>query len=630
MTHEFTLPEQEPKRRSKAARDRGDFFSAFALVILLAMVTLLAMIPTDLMTQVVIVLSVYIGLAIASIWRDSRFAQLVFLSLVTLISLRYFIWRSTETLGLSDPISTVLMYLLYGAELFGFMLFLLSVFVNVKPRRRPPEEAPAAFDNLPTVDIFIPTYNEAIELVAVTVSAACQVDYPKNKVAVYVLDDGGTDAKLSQSDDASREAASKRASLLKGLCRRLGAHYMTREDNRHAKAGNINAAIKRTNGDVILILDADHIPTADILWRTVGYFQKDEQIGLVQTPHFMANPDPVEKNLDMFRSMPSENEMFFRQIQCGLDYWSASFFCGSAGLLRRTAIEEVGGFGTLTVTEDAETSIDLHANKWKSVYLDRPMITGLAPETLSGFIGQRVRWAQGMVQLFLLKNPLFRPGLRFGQRMGYLSSCLYWFFPLARIMFLIAPLAYLLFGRHIYNVSAEEFLAYTVPHFLASMIFANAMFHHVRWPFIGAIYELTQSIFAIRPLLATLKNPHKPSFKVTPKREHLENDFISPMALPFYILLFVVLLGFVGGFIRWQMVPDERDVILITMVWNTLNLFALLAVLGILLERRQLRSTPRLPSSLPASLSLADRTIDGELIDLSIGGACFIPYAPDE
>lgn len=615
--------DQESESRPSRSED---FLSGLALAILLIGIVFLAMIPADLVTQTIFVLSIYVGLSIASLWRDRRLAQYIFLILVTLISLRYFIWRSTETLSISDPISTILMFLLYFAELFGFVLFILSLIVNIKPKYRKVEDAPVSFDNLPTVDIFVPTYNEDVELVAVTLSAATQVDYPKNKLSVYLLDDGGTDNKLSKGTQEEREKTRKRAATLKALCERLGARYLTRPDNDHAKSGNLNHALTKSDGDLVLILDADHIPASDILWRTVGYFQRDPGLGLVQTPHFMANPDPVEKNLDMFQSMPSENEMFFRHIQCGLDFWGASFFCGSAGLINRKALEEIGGFGTTTVTEDAETSIDMHSKGWRSVYIDRPMVSGLSPETLSGFIQQRVRWAQGMIQIFLLKNPLVQPGLSFGQRIGYLSSCLYWFFPFARAMFLLAPLAYLLFGRHIYDVSGIEFLAYTLPHFLATMIFSNAMFQHVRWPFVSAIYELTQSIFALRPIVSTLRHPHKPRFNVTPKREHLEQDFISPLALPFYALLILIFIGFIAAGVRWGMVPEERDVILITTLWNGLNLIALLSVFGILLERRQLRSTPRLPTSLNATVHIGDQAIAGEIIDLSIGGACFIPF----
>ncbi len=143
---------------------------------------------------------------------------------------------------------------------------------------------------------------------------------------------------------------------------------------------------------------------------------------LVQTPHFFINPDPIEKNLQTFTQMPSENEMFYRVIQRGLDYWNAAFFCGSAAVLRRKYIMEIGGISGDTITEDAETALTMHARGYNSAYIAKPMISGLQPETLGGFIGQRVRWAQGMLQIFLLKNPLVLPGLTLPQRLCYFSS----------------------------------------------------------------------------------------------------------------------------------------------------------------------------------------------------------------
>lgn len=616
-------PVGERERETAGAMGLG---TKILLGVLAVLFLFLAMVPTDIVTQTLFVLAAYMGLLATSIWERRQVSRYAFFAIVTLLSLRYLVWRSTETLSADDLLSLVLTYVLYGAELFGFLLFALSLVVNLSPRRRTGTEPATRLDDLPTVDILIPTYNEPVELLAVTIAASCQVTYPKSKLAVYVLDDGGTRAKLAHPDPEIRRVTAERAEQIKAVCDRMGAIYMTREDNRSAKAGNLNAAYVRTGGELILVLDADHVPTADILWRTVGYFQRDPKLFLVQTPHFMANPDPIEKNLDTFQLMPSENEMFFRQIQCGLDFWDSSFYCGSAGVLRRAALDEVGGFGTETVTEDAETSIDLHARGWRSIYVDRPMITGLAPETFTGFVRQRIRWAQGMIQIFLLKNPLRKPGLTLGQRIGYLSSCLYWFFPIARVTFLAAPLAFLLFGRHVYDVSAEEFLAYTVPHFLGFIVFTNAMFRHVRWPFIGAVYELMQSLFALVPVIGTILRPHAPRFAVTPKREFLDQNFISPLAAPFYAILLLILIGYAGGLWRWYAVPDQRDVVLITLLWNTLNLIGLLSALGALYERRQRRSAPRIPASLEARLAIDGREVEGRLLDLSVGGACFVPY----
>lgn len=602
-------------------------FTVFGIVAATSMVlyTVLAALPTDLSVQTLLVLCVYGCLIMAGRARQYEFGRIAFYALIALLSMRYFIWRTFNTIAYDDPLSFTLMMALYIAELFGFLLFFLSLFVNISPLHREDREIPLDEDNLPTVDVFIPTYNEDPELVSITITAAQQLDYPRDKLNVYILDDGGTDAKRETADPIAHKAIEERVRLLKNACERFGATYLTRTDNAHAKAGNVNAAFKQTSGDIILILDADHVPTADLLKRSIGLFQENEKIFLVQTPHFMINADPIERNLNTFRRMPSENEMFYRSVQKGLDFWDASFFCGSAALLRRKALAETEGFSTQTITEDAETAITLHSKGWKSAYLARPMVAGLAPETFSGMIVQRTRWAMGMVQILLLRNPLLMPGLTIPQRIGYLSSCLYWLFPIARFIFLLAPLAYLFFGLHIYNVSSAEFLVYTVPHFIASMIFSTSMFGNVRWPFIGAIYELMQSLYALPAVMGVFRNPKAPTFNVTPKAERLEKDFISPLSKPFYLVFFMIIIGFVMLAWRWVNYPGSHDVLIVTGLWNTINFISLLLALGTLVERKQLRLNPRMPTHIPCTLRLGGVRLDGHLSDMSIGGTKFEP-----
>jgi cellulose synthase (UDP-forming) len=375
----------------------------------------------------------------------------------------------------------------------------------------------------------------------------------------------------------------------------------------------------------LLILDADHVPTADILEKTVGFFQRDPNLFLVQTPHFFINPDPIEKNLDTFADMPGENEMFYRVIQKGLDFWNASFFCGSAGVIRRRCLDEIGGFRHQSITEDAETSLVLHARGYRSAYLGQPMVAALAPETFSGFVTQRMRWAQGMVQIFLLRNPLFIRGLTIWQRLSYLSDCLFWFFPFARLVYMLAPTAYLFFGLKIYRASTQQFLAYALPYFIASLYATSAVFGRTRWPFVSYVYEVMQSMFSISAVWQTLRRPRAPSFKVTPKGEQIERDRLSPLAGPFFQIFLVLNLAMAAGVFRIYFGnPLELPVVIGTMLWNLLNYLIILTALGALYERRQLRLTHRMPAKLQAELRRNDGKIwQGRVVDLSMGGARF-------
>jgi cellulose synthase (UDP-forming) len=257
------------------------------------------------------------------------------------------------------------------------------------------------------------------------------------------------------------------------------------------------------------------------------------------------------------------------------------------------------------------------------------MISGLAPETFSGFITQRVRWAQGMVQIFFLKNPLFVPGLRFYQRLAYFSSSFFWFFPYARLVFLLAPVGYLVFGLHVYNASLLQILGYTLPHLVASLIVSDFLFGKVRWTFISELYEVMQSFFCFQGITEVIRSPRGISFKVTPKGKIVNRDFISPLVGPFYLLLALTGAAVIDAVLRIFVIvrPLERYAVLITLGWALFNGIILLAALGALFERQQRRASARLPANYWATIRDEQRgSLAGDIHDLSEGGASlFLP-----
>ncbi|MDD2658186.1 MAG: UDP-forming cellulose synthase catalytic subunit [Methylococcales bacterium] len=571
-----------------------------SLVILLCLVYLSGL-RVDFNTQAYIsVLLLTLLISIRPI-KSLGFWRVLFVTLSSFIVLRYFSWRMTYTLVYEDFFSYIGLIALFLAEVYGGLMFFLSIFVNIRPIHRTPVPLPSDKSSWPSVDIIIPSYNEPVDLVKITLAAARNVDYPSQKLNIYLLDDGGTAEKLNSPDEKSRESALARSSQLKRLCKQLNVSYITRARNINAKAGNMNSALKHINGDLILVLDADHAPTVDILKKLAGSFIQDEKVFLVQTPHFFINPDPFEKNLKLFHHMPSESDMFYKAIQPGLDFWHASFFCGSAAILRRKAIDEIGGFSGKTITEDSETAIKLHSKGWKSHYILYPLISGLQPETFDSFIIQRMRWAQGMVQNFIFNNPLFLPNLKLAQRICYLSNMMFWFFPFARLVFIISPGLFLFFGLKIYHANIMEFFNYTVPLLAALFLTSHYLFKNVRWAFVSEIYETMQALFSIRAVMAVLINPHKPKFSVTPKMERLDQDLISPLSKPFYWTLGYTVLAACFGLWRYSIYPDERPLIAVTTFWALYNALLLLATLGALHERRQVRANPRVPVNINAN-----------------------------
>lgn len=580
-----------------------------------------ATLPLDLRVQAIVAGAGVLAIFALRAWRPRDYGRVLLLMIALFISFRYLFWRATDTLSFVGVISFGASITLFAAEIYGFAIHILGVFVSIKPLRRPPKTAPLDPALLPSVDILVPSYNEDNDLLEVTLLAALSVRYPRSKLNVYLLDDGGTDQKCADPDPAKAAEAKTRRADLKALCAKVGATYLTRPRNEHAKAGNVNEALKSVNGDLVLILDADHVPTVDILERTTPWFIENPNLFLVQSPHFFINPDPIERNLGLFSRMPSENEMFYRVIQPGLDLWNASFFCGSAAVLRRRCLDEIGGLTGETITEDAETALALHSRGYDSVYVDRPMVAGLSPETMAGFIAQRSRWTQGMVQIFLLKNPLLHRGLSLPQRLGYLSASLFWFFPFARLVFLLSPLAYLLFGLAIYDANLSEVMAYTVPHLIAMIAASNFLYGRVRWQFVSELYEVAQSFFCFGAILKVIRRPRSPQFVVTPKGEHLESDFISGLAAPFYIVLVVLFIGAGAGVYRYFALPFDRDLTIVVLAWNAVNIALMIAALGILYERRQRRAVPRVPVDWSATINIPGQRMVGQVFDLSITGA---------
>jgi cellulose synthase (UDP-forming) len=585
--------------------------------------------PMDAGAQILSAFILLLGMKFAtretSVYHKHRHIfRLIVIILGAALTFRYLIWRSTNTLIASDVYSLIAVWALFLAEIYAAFTHILGCLTNAFPLHRPELDL-KEFDTelLPSVDIMVPTYNESEEILEITLRSALMLHYPKNKFRVHLLDDGGTIQKRTQANPVKAQEAKDRFASLNVMCDELGIQYHTREKNEFAKAGNVNSAINNTSGDLIVILDADHVPTADFLERTVPWMIKNDKVFLVQTPHFMANPDPVERNyFSAFTRMPSENDMFYGTIQKGLDYWGSSFFCGSAALLRRSHLELVGGISGESITEDAETAFDLHKLGYESVYVDRPMVSGLAPETLDGFIVQRMRWAQGMTQILLLKKPFKDKHLSWYQRMCYMSSIMFWLFPFSRIVFMLMPLSYLVFDLQVYHASLFEILGYAVPHVVATYMVSTLLFGRTRWPLVSELYEMLQCTFTLKALVKVFIKPKEPSFVVTPKGENLDKTFISPLANVYYWLTALLIIANIAGVYKLIYDPLSRDLTTIVILWNSFNLIMMFGLLSVLIERKQLRSHSRLPTYDNVKMrSKFGGVTDGHLLDLSVGGA---------
>lgn len=594
-------------------------------IVLLVGVAIMASVPTTIQAQMWLATAIIAMMIIIKFLNPQDMLRAILVALGGFVVLRYLFWRLTNTLPPADQlIDFVPAILLLLAELYAISILFMGLIVVAHPIKRKALPNIAEWPRVPTVDVYVPSYNEDEEIVEATLIAACDQNYPANKFKVYLCDDGATKAKLNDSDPEKARAARRRRDVMKALCRRVGAIYLTRDDNKSAKAGNLNAAMAQTSGELVAIFDADHVPARDFLAQTTGYFAYQDDLFLVQTPHFFITPDPIERNLRTFGRMPAENEMFYGTIQQGLDKWNAAFFCGSAAVLRRAHLNEVDGFSGSSVTEDAESALMLHAKGYKSLYVSTPLIAGLQPESFTEFIAQRSRWAQGMTQIFLLHSPIFKRGLTTAQRIGYANSSMFWFFPFARLAFLMAPLFYLFFGLEIYVASWIDFLAYVLPYLIATLLIQNTLFRRSRWPLISELYEYVQSMFTVKAIVGVLLNPRSPSFRVTAKGETLAEDTLSPLARPFIIVFVLTLAGMIATVIRYLVAPETSGILAVVSLWNVFNFMLASAGLGVVCELQQRRNNPRVPVNKPATVAIFDggvqRMIDVSIQDASLGG----------
>ena len=346
-----------------------------------------------------------------------RYRKAVAVSAVA-IYLGYLIYRGLFTL---NPDALVFSLAVYLAEIHGFFSLVFYYFQIWELRERHVPELAMPL----TVDAFITTYNEDVDLLRQTVRAAINMRYPHR---TFVLDDG-------------------RRPDVKALCDELGCEYLTRPDNTHAKAGNWNHAFQRTAADVIATFDADHVPRADFLERTLGFFN-DPKVAFVQVPQRYHNLDSLQHRVSWrTRRMYTEQDVFFNLVMPGKDRWNASFFCGTGAVLRREALTPFGGLLTGTITEDMHTSLALQAAGWKSVYLNELLVTGLAPMDFASYTSQRLRWAEGNLKIIRVLNPLTCRGLSLAQRLCYFASMYHWTIGFAKLVFYVAPPLILFTGQ---------------------------------------------------------------------------------------------------------------------------------------------------------------------------------------
>jgi cellulose synthase (UDP-forming) len=405
--------------------------------------------------------------------------------------------------------SPVLYLTLLAAEIFNLVQAAGFWWTASRQRGRPPLRL-ATNGRPPTVDVFVPVYDEPVEIVEPTIAAAVRLRGAH--VTVWLLDDG-------------------RRTEMHHLALRNGARYLTRDRRAGAKAGNINDALQRTTGEFIAVLDCDHVPAARFLDATLGHLA-DERVAMVQTPQYYANA-----HLNRVAAAAwAQQALFFGAIARGKDGMGAMFCCGTNMVFRRTALVEAGGFPEHSITEDFELSITLHERGWRTAYMAEVVASGLGPEDMRSYVSQQQRWARGC--LAGMRTAL-RADLPRRQKLQYLLSSMYFLSGWTVVVYLVMPVVRVLTGAQpLAGASADQFVIHFAPYYAAALGMV-AVAGAGAFTFAG--FALAASCFWIHVRASLLAlTGRRGRFVVTPKQGDLRRQ---PGAVWPALTIVAVLLG---------------------------------------------------------------------------------------
>ncbi len=531
-------------------------------------------------------------------------SRFIVIAILLILTVRYVQWRSLATLNLDNPIDGTFSIALFLLEIFVLFNSSLKLFlmVKVKDNRWKRNELAAAIIEKkfnPTVDIFIPTYDEPEFILRRTVIGCQTIDYEAK--TVYLLDD------------------TNRANVA-NLADELGCKYITRSNNTHAKAGNINHALPLTKGEFIALFDADFIPTSNFLERTLGFFQ-DRKLALLQTPQNFYNIDPIARNLGLEDVLTPEEEVFYRQLQPIKDAAGSVVCAGPSFVVRREALESIGGFVTDSLSEDYFTGIRLSSKGYRLAYIDEKLSAGLAAENIADHAKQRLRWARGTLQAFFINsNPLTISGLSFIQRLAHLEGLLHWFGSIASVFFLLMPLGYAFLQIIPIRATTDEFLFFFLPYYITRITVFSWLNYRSRSAILSNIYGLVLAFPQAITVIQAMLNPFSQGFDVTPKGVKSDRFLFNwKLAFPLLILFIFTAISLwsniyaciIAAMHESPAIDQKKLGLNLGWIWSTYNLLSLGGALLILLD------VPKLSLhewfNLRRTIKLEIKTIDGEI-----------------
>ena len=568
------------------------------------------------------------------LFQNQKFQNTMFF-FATVTSVIYLLWRLIFTLPFQEgPIALI----------FGIMLLISEITsalgtYELYYRKNRSNKVDLALPEIPhswypDVDVIVATHNEPVELLYKTVNALTYMDYPdKSKVHIYLADDG------------NRPAMAK-------LAQQFGIGYFPLANNKEAKSGNLNNALRQTKSPLVATFDADMIARKEFLMETVPYFflprmrhegdswrlrtqeeiDPNFKIGFIQTPQSFYNPDLFQFNLYAEQNIPNEQDFFSREINVMRNSTNAVAYTGSNTVIARQALEEIGGFPTDTITEDFETGIKIQSKGYTTYSTFRPLASGLAPTSIKSMVTQRIRWARGVIQSVRNTKMLTNKDLSLSARISYLLSYSYWWSFGRRLVFTFAPIMFALFNLQVVNTTFWEIMAIWGPQYIFYTLAVRCLSSDTRNQRWNQIIDTILAPFMVIPVFLETIGVKQLKFKVTDKSTSKPQDSNLVYIIPQLVMLGMSIAGlirYLGG--KYGMALFFSSFIAF---WLILNITNLLYAVYFMMGRKAYRASERFEAEIPVSLSYGGKSFSAKTKNISEGGFLFTlthpAYLPDD
>lgn len=492
--------------------------------------------------------------------KQKNLFKFIYYTLTILLTFTYIIYRIfftiPTTLGIIALISSILVLFIEIWESLDFFAYYLNILCVKKTSPKIPDLS--NITQYPDIDVLIATINEHESLLKNTITACKNMSYPdKSKIHIYLCDDGN------------------RANIKK-LAENLGVNYLSRITNKNAKAGNYNHALNHITSPFVATFDADMAPTPNFLLTTLPFFfTGTDEIGFVQLPQSFNNPDIFQLRFKLENKIPFEQDYFYHSIQIAKNTTNSAIYCGTNALFSRKALNSCNGFATGTISEDIATGMMIESKGYKCLALNNVEAYGTAVNDLSGFVKQRSRWARGCVQILKKYNILKNKGLSFKQKIEYLSCISYWFFGVRRMVYLLTPLLFSIFGVIIVDCNLTTFISIWLPTYILKRFTLDIFEGNKRSSTWNKIYETILTPVLCKEVLKEFFGFGNTKFEVTPKSsQNLKMSKTNKQLLISHLVLLILnILGLIMCLFRIK--TSGITVYILSLLWIISNIFYL-------------------------------------------------------